>query len=219
MALEKLKVQNLNTKAWITCMFNPTEYSISKTNNWKEDKQTGKNVPKFDYGGGGPKTLTMQLFFDCFEEKGKDISKELNELWKLALVDKSKRPPHDDKRARPPLCFVQWGQHWEFTAAVTSLKVRYSLFREDGRPVRATADVTFVEALDDKQKESRGTNPTSYAEPGHRRREVAPHDTLAWIAYEEYGDSALWRAIAEANQIDDPLGLKPGQLLAIPPVS
>jgi nucleoid-associated protein YgaU len=217
MPLDKLVIENDNTKARIKCMFNPTEYSISKTSDWKEEKQTGKNVPKFDYKGGGPKTLTMQLLFDAFEVDQGDVTKDINELWKFVLVDKVKTPQPKDKRSRPPLCRVQWGNHWEFKAAVTNLKVRYHLFREDGRPVRATVDVTFVEAMDETKHPDKGTNPSSHGEPGHRRRTVDPHDTLAWIAWEEYGDSGLWRAIADANQIDDPLSLLPGQVLAIPP--
>jgi nucleoid-associated protein YgaU len=46
---------------------------------------------------------------------------------------------------------------------------------------------------------------------------VRPRDTLAGIAYEEYGDPNRWRDIATTNEIDDPLGLRPGQILVIPP--
>jgi nucleoid-associated protein YgaU len=33
------------------------------------------------------------------------------------------------------------------------------------------------------------------------------------------GDSTQWRSIAEANEIEDPLALRPGSLLAIPEAS
>ena len=42
-------------------------------------------------------------------------------------------------------------------------------------------------------------------------------DTIDWIAFEEYGDSAMWRFIAETNNLDDPLRLKTGQVLVIAP--
>ena len=49
----------------------------------------------------------------------------------------------------------------------------------------------------------------------------APHlvregDSLASIAFAAYGDPTLWRTIAEANEIDDPLRLPRGRALAIP---
>ena len=41
-------------------------------------------------------------------------------------------------------------------------------------------------------------------------------DSLPSIAHREYGVPALWRAIAEANRIDDPLRLATGSSLRIP---
>ena len=44
---------------------------------------------------------------------------------------------------------------------------------------------------------------------------VKPGDTLDWIAHGELGDSALWRHIADDNNLDDPNDLRPGQVLGI----
>jgi hypothetical protein len=41
-------------------------------------------------------------------------------------------------------------------------------------------------------------------------------DTLMGIAYREYGDPAMWRVIAAANRVDDPLRLTPGRSLLLP---
>jgi nucleoid-associated protein YgaU len=46
---------------------------------------------------------------------------------------------------------------------------------------------------------------------------VKQGDTIDLIAFDEYGDSAMWRFIAATNNLDDPLRLKPGQVLAIAP--
>ena len=118
------------------------------------------------------------------------------------------------QRSRPPLCLLQWGPNWFFKAALTSLNATYTLFREDGTPVRAKANVTLQEAEDDTDMP--GTNPTSFAELGRKARVVRPHDSLALIASEEYGNPTLWRKIAEDNNIDDPLDLRPGQILSVP---
>ena len=42
--------------------------------------------------------------------------------------------------------------------------------------------------------------------------------TLASIATQEYGDPRMWRPIADANGIDDPMRLHPGTLLVLPAV-
>jgi nucleoid-associated protein YgaU len=45
---------------------------------------------------------------------------------------------------------------------------------------------------------------------------VRDGDSLPSIAFAAYGDPTQWRAIAEANEIDDPLRLPRGRALAIP---
>lgn len=41
-------------------------------------------------------------------------------------------------------------------------------------------------------------------------------DTLQALAWQEYGDPAAWRLIAEANGIDDPMRLALGRELLLP---
>ena len=45
---------------------------------------------------------------------------------------------------------------------------------------------------------------------------VRDGDTLPSIAYDAYGDATRWRAIAEANGIDNPLHLRRGTLAGAP---
>ncbi len=213
MGLTKATITNLETNEQISCKFNPTEYTINKENSWKSKPVVGKNVPKLEFTGGGAQILTMELFFDAHEDKG-DVRVDVKKLMALTLIHP--KPKNDKtKRSRPPLCIFQWGPNWEFKAAVTKLSVKYTLFHQDGTPVRATANITFQEAED--EKEQKKTNPTSYSEPGRKRREVRPHDTLALIAFEEFGDPTLWRQIADENRLDDPLSLHAGQIISIPP--
>ena len=44
-------------------------------------------------------------------------------------------------------------------------------------------------------------------------------DTLQSVAYRELGKPTYWRAIAELNDIDDPMRLAPGTTLLIPSVA
>jgi nucleoid-associated protein YgaU len=45
---------------------------------------------------------------------------------------------------------------------------------------------------------------------------VVAGDSLASVAWREYGDPTLWRAIAERNGIDDPMRLPAGKTLLVP---
>jgi hypothetical protein len=213
MSLTKATITNLYTREKLNCLFNPTEYTVAKTNNWPAKPVVGKDVPKLDFTGGGARTMTVELMFDVFEEPNADVRQHTDKLSNMTLIDQSKKNPKT-KKSRPPYVLFEWGENWQFKAAITSLSIRFTLFRANGVPARALASLTLTEAVDENEKP--GTNPTSYAEPGMKRRMIRPRDTLAGIAYEEYGSANEWRQIALANRIDDPLSIEPGQIIAIP---
>ena len=109
----------------------------------------------------------------------------------------------------------QWGTTWSFKAVITDIKQKFTLFRYDGTPVRATLDITFLQAKEEGRYP--GQNPTTIGKPGYKRRMVKEGDSIDWIAYDEYGDSAMWRFIADTNNLNNPQRLRPGQVLAIAP--
>ena len=109
----------------------------------------------------------------------------------------------------------RWGDFWSFKAVITEISQKFTLFRDTGAPVRATLDVTFLQAVEEGRYP--GQNPTTVGQPGYKRRVVKESETIDWIAFDEYGDSAMWRFIADTNNLDDPSKLKPGQVLAIAP--
>ena len=82
--------------------------------------------------------------------------------------------------------------------------------------MRATLDVTFRQVEDEGLYPRQ--NPTSGGIAGHRTHILKEGETLDYLAAQEYGSAALWRYIADVNGIDDPLRLKPGHVLALPPL-
>jgi nucleoid-associated protein YgaU len=63
---------------------------------------------------------------------------------------------------------------------------------------------------------TKGQNPTSGALTAQRVHRVVAGDSLQSLAWREYGNAAAWRAIAEANGIDDPNRLSNGVELVLP---
>ena len=215
MGLTKAWLTNEDSQTRVECMFNPTEYTVAKTNDWKQTRVVGKNVPFLTYTGGESRTLSLELFFDTNED-GSDVRVPLNKLWKLAMIDEKNRN-RQTQRARPPMCTFQWGPNWSFRAALTSISVRYTLFRDDGTPVRATASVSFQEGRDDSSIATPQSNAVASKTSGTKARQVKSGDNLPLIAHQEYGDATQWRPIADANKMSDPAALTPGQQLVIPP--
>jgi hypothetical protein len=212
--------EDKNSKV-VDCLFNPTEYSFTKSNSWDQGKILGKDVPLINFGGGGATTLTVSLLFDTYAlpasagESPKDVREYTEKVFDLMQVDPTLKDSQSNT-SRPPRVSFRWGTSWSFKAVITSITQRFSMFLSDGKPVRATLDVTF------QQVEQEGvyppTNPTSTAE-AQKVHIVGPGETVDAIAFQEYGDARKWRLIADFNELDHPLRLRPGQALAIPPAT
>jgi nucleoid-associated protein YgaU len=99
-------------------------------------------------------------------------------------------------------------------AAVTSVKVEFIYFAEDGTPLRAKTDLSLVQLETDANWGPQ--NPTSGTPLPHRTHQVQAGETLDRIAAHYLGSATDWRKLAAANGLTDPLAIRPGQLIAIP---
>lgn len=203
MELEKATIwyEVKSKKEVIQVLFNPTEYRLNKANQFAEVAIPGLAAPPLQFVRGNARTLSMQLFFDTYEE-GSDVREHTQKIMKLLEI-------HNELHA-PPICHFNWGQ-LDFAGVLERADQRFTLFLPDGTPVRATVDVSFKEHYEG-QKQAGSLQSADFAKRYVARR----GDTLSGIAYQEYGDPGLWRPIAEENSMDDPLTLQPGQVLVIP---
>jgi hypothetical protein len=107
-----------------------------------------------------------------------------------------------------------WGDLHSFKSVITSVTIDFMYFSSTGVPLRATVDLTCMQY--EEEKAFGPQNPTSGTPYPHRVHRVQPGETLDRIAAMHFGDSTLWRRIADTNGIEDPLALRPGRVLAIP---
>lgn len=204
MALEKATIQRYNPRSDtlegdpIEVLFNPTEYRLEKTNRFSESTTPGAEASPIQFTLGDPRTLSMQLFFDTYEQ-GEDVRNYTDRI--VELMD------FNPDLHGPSVCVFSWG-NLDFVSVLQRAVQSFKLFLSDGTPVRATVDVTFKEY---------------FYRPGDRqsadftkRYIVRRGDTLSSIAGQKYSDPTLWRPIAEENGLDDPLSIQPGQVLVIP---
>lgn len=191
----------------ITFMFNPTEYRISQTANITHSASVFDPGGNIEYTGTSGMTVSMQLFFDDFASAKGDVTPKITKLlsWQY---------PDVKKQVGPPFVKFEWGnkQLQNFKGVITSVNVQYTVFGKSGTPIQAKVDLT----LDGKIEPTPGTNPTSHSTDMRRVHSVVEGETIAMIAFVELGQSSYWRAIAEANGIDDPLSLPRGTVLSIP---
>ncbi|GAA0815883.1 CIS tube protein [Spirilliplanes yamanashiensis] len=116
--------------------------------------------------------------------------------------------------SRPPLVMFTWGSSFLYQGIVNTCNVTYSRFAKDGTPVRAEVTIRLQEQP--SLLALLPTNPTSQGLPGRTAHTVSSGDSLARIATEQYGSPGRWRQIADCNNIDDPLRVKPGDRVYLP---
>jgi hypothetical protein len=203
----------------VSCMFNPEEFSVVKSNQFASVNIPGLSAPLLQFVRGEARTVTVDLFFDTYEE-GTDVRLHTDRItgWDAGSMfsklsgDKKGLMDIDSDLHAPPVCQFVWGA-FVFQCVIDQVTKKFTMFLPEGIPVRATLTVTLKEykEVDIQVKEldlkSADLTKTWVVEEG---------DNLWSIAAREYGDPADWRLIANENLITNPRLLKPGQELVIP---
>jgi hypothetical protein len=190
--------------------FNPTEYQLQKSNNFSEIPIPGLESPPIQFVRGNSEKLTVELLADTSDTL-KDVRTEyVNKVRDLMRINRESHAP--------PIVKFVWGKNELknlFRGVIDSLNVTYTLFSPEGTPLRAKLSLTLKEyrpveiQLKDRPKTSPDVEKTWVARRG---------DKYSSIAAAVYRDPAVWRAIAEANQVKDPRVLRPGTVLTLPKI-
>jgi nucleoid-associated protein YgaU len=226
---ERHKGQRLGT---VEALFNPEKIDRSRTATWEAEPLAGHGgpdggAPEVEFHSIAPETLTLDLFFDTYEARpdtvgwagalippvpggivsmstATDVRRHTEDVARLARIDQELH--------RPPVCRLWWGKFDVFQGVLTDLSQSFTMFLEDGTPVRATLSCTFLEVI----PQARVLVHELHSADVPRTRRVTRTDTLWSIAAQEYGDAGLWREIARANRVVNPRRLRAGDVLVIP---
>jgi nucleoid-associated protein YgaU len=208
-----------NPSLKVVFLFNPKELSVEKSNQYAEVAIPGLSSPIYQFVRGNARSVTMDLFFDTYEE-GTDVRMHTDQItgWDAGSMQSglSGSPKGlmdiDSELHAPPVCLFIWGA-FVFQCIIERVSKRFTLFLPEGIPVRATLSVTLKEyrEVDIQVKELDLHSPDVT-----KRWTVKQGDSLWSIATKTYGDPDNWILIAEANGIDNPRTLDPGKDLVIP---
>lgn len=195
-------------------MFNPKEYSITKSGSWTLKTTLNDPVAMPEFGGADAATMTVDVFLDATDPVRRPTSLKAA-LTTLYSCCEPLKETVDSNKPSPPFVIFGWGTTMSFPSILKSVTVKYTQFRPDGTPIRANATLTLQEVPSAKKFQ----NPTSGGLAALRTHTVVDGDSLPFIAHQEYGSPNGWRAVAEANGIDDPMRLPPGSRLLVPPAN
>jgi nucleoid-associated protein YgaU len=193
--------------------FNPAQLSLTQRAQWKATPAMAvRDGSKPEFMGAEPREMTLEVFLDSSTKPGGNtVLKKVESL--LGCCEVTAKSIAADQPS-PPWVVFEWGSFStaRFTAYVASVEASYTLFGTTGVPIRATCQVRLVEI----PGKTKGQNPTSGALTAQRVHRVVAGDSLPSLAWREYGSAGAWRAIAEANGIDDPSRLASGTELVLP---
>ena len=209
--LKKAILRRVDDSEKLPLHFNPTQLVVQKGAAWTSNPARGAALaPSPDFGGTKARVVALNFTLDA-PSTGRDVAAD------AALLQSWCNPTQksiDDGRPQPPLLKLEWTNVAVFEAYLTTANITYTLFRRDGSPLRANVESSLTESAPPPTPRQ---NPSSGGPPGNRTHVLGAGESLQSLAYREYRDARLWRGLALFNGVDDPMRLRPGRRLDLPP--
>ena len=142
-ASNKIVIIGLENGVTVTAQYNPKEIGLDKSVPWQKGKNSKANTPDLEFTSADGRSLSVELFFDTFEEQTDVHAKYVAKLLKLAeVMDEN----GSEEKKRPTRVKVKWGSLPEFQGVLESISTKYTMFLPNGTAVRATCSCKFKEA-------------------------------------------------------------------------
>lgn len=205
--------------ATFTTMFNPNNYSIKYAVEYEEDQGKGTSALPQKFKQTKPIDLALDFVIDG-TGASEDLVVEGDNPQRQDVIDKVRHflsvvYEYDGEIHRPRYLRVAWGTLL-FNCVFKSANVKYTLFKPDGSPLRATISASFYGTVDDKKRVAEEADKSPDLTRYHT---VVAGETLPILAHKYYGDPRYYVEIARVNRLNDFRSLEAGQVLLFPPVS
>jgi hypothetical protein len=209
--LSPATIKNTITNELVRFMFNPYEFTISKSNSWQDKPVAGLNLPMVTFQQGGAQTLNLTLHFDSQVQKA-DVRGYTAPLWKMMMINEQGKSQRSGKGEPPPVIF-EWGR-LHFKAVVTNMSEKFTVFTDSGTPVRCQMEVSLRQYLDEKDV------PPQIPQggggfPAAKTKKVVQGERLDHIASSGGGGPSNYRQVAADNNINNPLNVPAGTSLKV----
>lgn len=190
-------------------MFNPNTYTQKYDIKYEARQGQGDTGSPQIFGSIAPQEYSFEFLFD-------GTGAVVAELDVHTAVDRflTVTGKHDGDIHRPLYLKLSWGALIS-KCVLKSAEVTYTLFKSDGYPLRAKVKALFSENVEDTLRvaEERKNSPDLT-----HVYSVVQGDHLSLLAHKFYGDASRYLQVAEYNNLNNYRMLKPGQILAFPPI-
>lgn len=224
--------QAKNSERDVTVQFNPETLKVSYTNQVSAGGAASAGGEQ--HVGAGATKLAVQLWFDVTATEGDAAGspEDVREVTEKVLYFIT--PQGDGQNKVPPLLRFEWGT-FSFDGIVESMEESLEFFSAEGVPLRASVSINMSQPRI-KDSVRRGSAPppgaggggggpggpggtqgtgSAGAAPGTRPLTSTPSGATVQglAAARSGGDASDWRALANANGIENPRIIPTGTLL------
>lgn len=199
-------------------MINPEKYTHKYSIKYTDPQAQGSSGGSPRFNKVPSEVVTFEIVFDAtgvvpgpvpLLAPPKDgIAKQIETFKSLVFA-------YSGKIHSPKFITVSWGSLL-FRGRLSTLDLRYTLFKPDGSPLRATAAVTLL-GYSDEEELARRANKTS-PDLTHLVT-VNAGDTLPLLCWNIYGSSSYYLQVAAANGLTGFRDIPAGTQLVFPPLA
>src|SRR4051794_30736699 len=158
--LAKAQIQRLHADGTavgkaLDVLYNPTEYTLAKSNQIAEIAIPGLDSPLLQFIRGQTETMTVDLFFDTTDSgtdaDAKSVTEKTDPFYKLIKIE--------SETHAPPIVLFAWGgdafpgdrsnkdqagqARYGFKGVLESVRQRYTMFSSLGLPLRAVLSLVL----------------------------------------------------------------------------
>jgi len=209
--------------------FNPETLKVSFANQVATPSGSGdqRGTPARQFVGAGTTKLAVQLWFDVGAQQGESAA--VDDVRKLTKkVAHYITPKKEGDKFVPPGVRFLWGS-FQFDGIMESMEESLEFFSAEGKPLRASVSFALsqqkitqfvfrqTQSAPPGANRAAGSGATPGSPPGTKPLAEAPQGSSLQSMAAASGKQDQWQAIAQANNIENPRLLRPGQLVDLDP--
>jgi hypothetical protein len=226
---------NLKPDSRVVVQFNPESLKVTfanqvvpPSNNSGDTSGDQRETAALQFVGKGTTKLAVQLWFDATAplpegtlsggaRSTDDVRKLTQRVAYFITPQKSQDPKYSDKDI-PPAVRLRWGT-FQFDGIVEGMEESLEFFSPEGRPLRASVNLTLTQQKiefafnPDAKPAGKKSGRKNASSPGTQPLEQAKSGDSVQSLAAAKGMADDWQKIAEANGIENPRRLSPGQFI------
>ena len=196
-------------------MINPSSFNAELSVNYSKSQAPGTVTPQLKFHNIPAGKIKFKLTFDgtglvstiAKAKKSQTVPEQIDEFRSATIQ-------YEGSIHRPYYLTLIWGKTI-YKGVLTGLSIEYKLFKPDGTPIRAEADVTFHTS----ESEAEAEKAAGKKSPDITHlRQVKAGDRLPNMCNNIYEGTNFYIQVAKHNQVNHLRSIKPGTTINFPPL-